>query len=61
MPEYCQIDKSDHITTVALLKSERLNALHGPATWSLSKCSMPSPSSANPTGEGVDGVAPCRR
>lgn len=35
MPEYCSIDKSDHIMTVTLERPDRLNALHPPANAEL--------------------------
>lgn len=35
MPEYCEIDKSNHIMTVTLARPERLNALHPPANAEL--------------------------
>ena len=35
MPEYCTIDKSDHIMTVTLNRPDRLNALHPPANVEL--------------------------
>ncbi len=35
MPEYCKIDKTDHIMTVTLDRPERLNALHPPANAEL--------------------------
>ena len=35
MPEYCSIDKSDHIMTVTLERPNRLNALHPPANAEL--------------------------
>ena len=35
MPEYCTIDKSDHIMTVTLARPDRLNALHPPANVEL--------------------------
>ena len=35
MPEYCKIDKTDHIMTVTLDRPERLNALHPPANVEL--------------------------
>ena len=35
MPEYCTIDKSDHIMTVTLNRPNRLNALHPPANVEL--------------------------
>ena len=28
MPEFCLVDKADHITTVTINRPERLNALH---------------------------------
>ena len=37
MPEYCNIDKSDHIMTVTLSRPERLNALHAPAHLELTE------------------------
>jgi crotonobetainyl-CoA hydratase len=35
MPEYCKIEKSDHIMTVTLDRPDRLNALHPPANAEL--------------------------
>ena len=35
MPEFCKVDKSDHIMTVTLNRPERLNALHPPANAEL--------------------------
>ena len=35
MPEYCLIDKKDHVMTVTLNRPERLNALHPPANAEL--------------------------
>ena len=35
MPEYCLIDKSDHVMTVTLNRPDRLNALHPPANAEL--------------------------
>lgn len=35
MPEYCTVDKSDHIMTVTLNRPDRLNALHPPANVEL--------------------------
>jgi enoyl-CoA hydratase/carnithine racemase len=35
MPEYCSIDKSDHIMTVTIERPDRLNALHPPANAEL--------------------------
>ncbi len=35
MPDYCQIDKSNHLMTVTLNRPERLNALHPPANAEL--------------------------
>ena len=35
MPEYCKVDKADHIMTVTLNRPERLNALHPPANAEL--------------------------
>ncbi len=35
MPEYCSIDKTDHIMTVTLERPDRLNALHPPANAEL--------------------------
>ena len=35
MPEYCEIEKSNHIMTVTLARPERLNALHPPANAEL--------------------------
>ena len=35
MPEFCSIDKSDHIMTVTLQRPERLNALHSQANAEL--------------------------
>ena len=35
MPEYCSIDKTDHIMTVTMERPDRLNALHPPANAEL--------------------------
>jgi len=35
MPEYCLIDKKDHVMTVTLNRPDRLNALHPPANAEL--------------------------
>ena len=35
MPEFCKVDKSDHIMTVTINRPERLNALHPPANAEL--------------------------
>ncbi len=35
MPDYCSIDKTDHIMTVTLERPDRLNALHPPANAEL--------------------------
>jgi crotonobetainyl-CoA hydratase len=35
MPEYCLVDRSDHIMTVRLNRPDRLNALHPPANAEL--------------------------
>ena len=35
MPEYCQIEKSDHLMTVTLNRPERLNAMHPPGNAEL--------------------------
>ena len=35
MPEFCKVDKTDHIMTVTLNRPERLNALHPPANAEL--------------------------
>ena len=35
MPEFCKVDKADHIMTVTLNRPERLNALHPPANAEL--------------------------
>ena len=35
MPEFCRVDKSDHITTVTLNRPERLNAMHPPGNAEL--------------------------
>ena len=35
MPEYCKVEKSNHIMTVTLARPERLNALHPPANAEL--------------------------
>ena len=35
MPEYCLVDKQDHIMTVTLNRPDRLNALHPPANAEL--------------------------
>ena len=35
MPEFCKVDKADHIMTVTLNRPERLNALHPPANIEL--------------------------
>ena len=35
MPEFCTVDKSDHIMTVTLNRPDRLNALHPPANVEL--------------------------
>ncbi|MCZ6618308.1 MAG: enoyl-CoA hydratase-related protein [Gammaproteobacteria bacterium] len=35
MPEYCSIDKNDHVMTVTLERPDRLNALHPPANAEL--------------------------
>ena len=35
MPEYCSIEKADHIMTVTLERPDRLNALHPPANAEL--------------------------
>ncbi|MCH2337741.1 MAG: enoyl-CoA hydratase-related protein, partial [Pseudomonadales bacterium] len=35
MPEFCNIEKTDHVLTVKLNRPERLNALHPPANAEL--------------------------
>ena len=35
MPEYCLVDKQDHVMTVTLSRPDRLNALHPPANAEL--------------------------
>ena len=35
MPEFCQVDKTDHVMTVTMNRPERLNALHPPANAEL--------------------------
>ena len=35
MPEFCKVDKSDHVMTVTMNRPERLNALHPPANAEL--------------------------
>ena len=35
MPEFCRVDKSNHVMTVTLNRPERLNALHPPANAEL--------------------------
>ena len=35
MPEYCSIDKNNHVMTVTLERPDRLNALHPPANAEL--------------------------
>lgn len=35
MPEFCQVEKHDHIMTVTINRPERLNALHPPANLEL--------------------------
>ena len=35
MPEFCRIDKSDHIMTVTMERPERLNAMHPPGNAEL--------------------------
>jgi crotonobetainyl-CoA hydratase len=37
MPEFCSLEKDDHILTVTLERPERLNALHPPANAELGK------------------------
>ena len=37
MPEYCRIDKSDHVMTVTLDRPERLNAMHPPGNAELGR------------------------
>ena len=35
MPEFCNVEKTDHVLTVKLNRPERLNALHPPANAEL--------------------------